>query len=122
MIKQGLNDIVREITTEYGEDDERDTLLEDISTKVDHLWVELVKAGKIWDYTLDDMVETMTDVATILRYAKEHAWVEDDEGLWEGSKYGLSAMVAHFSLLNCAFQAFEDQGINLNADYPLKED
>ena len=75
----------------------------------DRAFGDLVKEKRIDQYTFEDMIDTFDAVATIIDFARDQAWVEDDHGLWEGCEpYGLPASVAFYSLQNLFHQYLPD--------------
>jgi hypothetical protein len=119
-VRRSVRSFVRETKQEFDADTNRETLMEWIDENCDSIWGNLVKMGRIDQYDVDDLVETASECATIIKTAKDDAWVEDDRGLWEGLTYGLVASIAYFSLRNLLYQGLKNAGIDSNNDYPLK--
>lgn len=83
-----------------------------IFEETDALFGSLVKMERVDRYTVDDMIDTIGSVATILRVAREDAWLPDDSGLWEGiTPFGIPASVAFFALENCLWQKLRDMNV-----------
>jgi hypothetical protein len=57
----------------------------------------------------------------ILKAAELDAWVEDDEGLWQGLTFGVLPAMAYYSLRNLLYQAMKDAGHDSNDDRPFAQ-
>ena len=100
----------------------REQLIDLIDYEVDELFTERSNRTKRLDlYNLDDMLDTSQLCGEIIKFAEDRAWVEDDEGLWQGLVYGVLASVAYFSLRNCFVQLMQDRGIDVNDDFPFED-
>lgn len=120
-IHEAIDTRLEGIIFEADSTTDRDTVIECLDDACDDAWSNLVQSCRLDAYTVDDFVSTAEPVAQILSFAKEHAWVEDDSGLWEGMPYGLPACVAYYSLRNCFYQAMSDRGYDINDDFPFAE-
>lgn len=109
-----------EIVENCSEETDREELIELLDEATDDIWGNLVQYGRIDEYTVDDLIATASDCAEIVMFAKEHSWVEDDHGLWEGLNYGALASIAYFSLRNCLYSLLEKRGIDSNNDHPFE--
>ena len=121
LVRERIKDTVEDIIDDYKDDPDtdRETLIERIDEECDSLFGCLVGHGRIDHYDIDDLVATASDCAAIIKVAKADAWVEDDDGLWDGLTYGVLASVAYFSLRNLLYQALADEGHDSNDDYPF---
>lgn len=104
----------------YNAETKRDTLIERLHEDADNLFGRLVMDKLTSDYTVDDLVETALPCATIIKVAEEDAWVEDDEGLWEGAKFGVLASIAYCSLEHLLYQALNNANIDTNDEHPFE--
>src|SRR5216684_4004353 len=122
-VRDKIGETVAEIAGDYRDDPEtdRETLIERMDEECDSLFGRLVKQGRIDQYTVDDLVETASDCAAIIKLAEQEAWVEDDYGLWDGLSYGILASIAYFSLRNLLYQAMKDAGHDSNEDRPFSK-
>jgi hypothetical protein len=116
-----ITDGLAELIDECNAETDREEVIEALDEACDSLWGALVQCGMITDYGVEDLVATAGDCAAIVQYAEEHAWVEDDHGLWEGLTYGVLASIAYFSLRNCLYQALADMGHDTNDEFPFEE-
>jgi hypothetical protein len=116
IITAGLAELIDEVDADTGRED----VIETLDETCDSLWGALVRGGMITDYGVYELVETAGDCAAIIKYAEEHAWVEDDHGLWEGLTYGVLASIAYFSFRNCLYQALADMGHDTNEEFPFE--
>src|SRR5712692_3920894 len=123
-VRDKIGETVAEIIGDYQDDPEtdRETLIERMDEECDALFGRLVKQGRIDQYTVDDLVETASDCAAIIKLAEQDAWVEDDYGLWDGLTYGILASIAYFSLRNLLYQAMKDAGHDSNEDRPFSRE
>jgi hypothetical protein len=123
-VRAKIEETVAEIIDDYRDDPEsdRETLIERMEEECDSLFGRLVRQGRIDQYSVDDLVETAGDCAAIIKLAEQHAWVEDDPGLWDGLTYGILASIAYFSLRNLLYQAMKDAGHDSNEDRPFAEE
>lgn len=113
---------VEDVICDYkGEPEtDRDDVIERLDEECDCLFGSLVKHGRIDQYDVDDLVETAADCAAIIKVAEAKAWVETDNGLWEGVTYGVLASIAYFSLRNLLYAALKAEGYDCNDDFPFK--
>lgn len=118
-IRDTINNALDDIVADCGPETDREELIERLEDATDDAFNELVKYGAVVQYDLDDMVDTCAECADIIRFAEKHAWVEDDNGLWEGLTYGILACIAYFSLRNCFYKMLSDRGIDSNEDLPF---
>lgn len=91
-VRSAVREFVRDIKEEYRsgfytKGTDRDTLKNRMDEECDAIWQQLVKAGRLDQYGIDDLLDTVQASATIIEVAEEDAWVEDDSGLWEGMVY-----------------------------------
>mgnify|MGYP001597742562 CR=1 FL=1 len=116
-----VNDTAKSIIDDIGSDvdTDRETLIERLDEENDTLFGNLVRSGRIDQYDVDDLVSTAGDCAAVIHAAEQNAWVEGDNGLWEGLTYGVLASIAFFSLRNLLYQAMKDLGIDSNDDMPF---
>jgi hypothetical protein len=119
-IAKAIEACIAELIDECNAETDREEIIENLDQACDDLWGNLVRGGMITEYMVDDLVATATECAAIIEYAEEHAWVEDDHGLWEGLTYGVLASIAYFSLRNCLYQALADMGYDTNEDFPFE--
>jgi len=111
---------VRDMIHDLPIDCDRETLIERIDEECDSLFGRLVKHGRIDQYDVDDLVNTAGECAAIIKCAESCAWVEDDNGLWDGLTYGVLASIAYFSLRNCLTEACKSEHeVDVNDDQPL---
>lgn len=103
-------------------DVDREIVIERLDENCDDLWGSLVKHGLISEYDVDDLIQTTDYCATILKVAKDDAWVEDDYGLWDGLTCGVLASIAYFSLRNLLYQKLRDEGFDTNDEHPFVKD
>lgn len=120
-IREAIDTRLDEIVLGASPTTHREDIIDKLDKACDDAWGDLVRDGCLDQYDVDDLTETVESVAQILRYAKKHAWVEDDSGLWEGLTYGLPACIAYYSLRNCFYQAMADRGHDTNDDFPFSE-
>jgi len=120
-IREAIETRVDGIILEADSTTGRDDVIDCLDEACDDAWSDLVQHGPLADYDIDDFVITAEPVAQILSFAKEHAWIEDDSGLWEGVTYGLPACIAYSSLRNCFYQSMADRGHDTNDDFPFEE-
>ena len=118
-IRDTINDALDDIIADCGPETDRDELIERLDEANEDAFSDLVRYGPIADYDVDDMVDTCAECADIIRFAEKHAWVEDDNGLWEGLVYGILACIAYFSLRNCFYDMLSKRGIDSNDDLPF---
>ena len=105
---------------QYDATTHRDTILERMNEDLDHrIWSKLVKNGQLHQYDVEDMLETAQACLTIINVAKQDAWVEDDNGLWQGCSYGVFAIIAFYSLHNLLYTALKKAGADTNTKYPF---
>jgi hypothetical protein len=121
-IAEAIESCLAELIDEVDADTDREDVIEALDEACDSLWGNLVRGGMITDYGVYELIETAHDCAMVIKYAEEHAWVEDDHGLWEGLTYGVMASIAYFSLRNCLYQAMADMGHDTNDDFPFAGD
>lgn len=123
-IKEAIDAVVQDIIEDFESkpDTDREELIERMDEECDTMFGQLVQHGLISDYDEDDLVRTAQPCAAIIQYAKKHAWVEDDRGLWEGLTYGIAASIAFFSLRNCLYKALADAGHDSNEEYPFAKE
>src|SRR5260370_33040132 len=119
-----IEETVADIIGDYRDDPEtdRETLIERMDEECDTLFGRLVKQGRIDQYSVDDLVETAADCAAIIKIAEQDAWVEDDNGLWDGLTNGILASIAYFSLRNLLYQSMKDAGHDNNEDRPFSRE
>jgi hypothetical protein len=112
---------VDEVIGEYKDqpDAGRETLIERLDEECDTLWGQLVYQGRIDQWDADTLANHAGECAAIIQAAKRDAWVEDDEGLWQGLTYGVVASIAYFSLRNLLYQALVVAGVDSNNDLPF---
>lgn len=118
-IRDTIDAYLDDMIEEFDADTDREELIDRITEEADSAWGELVKHGRIDQYTVSDLTETAAECAAIVEFAEENAWVADDSGLWEGLTYGVLAAIAYHSLENCFHQALESRGIDSNKDNPF---
>lgn len=118
-IRDTINDALDDIIADFSPETDREELIERLDGANDDAFNELVQHGQITQYNLDDLVDTCAECADIIRFAEKHAWVEDDNGLWEGLTYGILACIAYFSLRNCFYEMLSKRGIDSNDDLPF---
>lgn len=123
-IAEAIESCLADLINDFDAETDRNDVIEALDEACDSLWCNLVRMGMITDYTVHDLVATASECAAIIEHAEEHAWVEDDSGLWEGLTYGALASIAYFSLRNCLYQALVDMGYDTNNELPFegKED
>lgn len=123
MIHQTIETVIESVLDDldFDSDTDREEVIERLDEEADAAWGELIKDGRIAEYTVDDLTETAADCATIIEFAEERAWVEGDSGLWEGLTYGVLASIAYNSLRNCFYQLLKDRGHDTNDEYPFRE-
>jgi len=123
-VRATIGETIAEIIDDFKDDPEtnRETLIERMDEECDSLFGRLVKQGRIDQYTVDDLVETASDCAAIIKLAEQDAWVEDDRGLWDGLTFGILASIAYFSLRNLLYQAMKDAGHDSNEDRPFSKE
>src|SRR5947209_2988103 len=112
-VRAAVAEAIQHIIEDYKHKPEtdRETIIERLDADCDALFASLVmRGGRICNYDADDLIETAGPCAEIIRVAKEDAWIEDDQGLWEGVTYGMLACIAYFSLRNLLYQALNDAG------------
>ncbi|MHC4372020.1 MAG: hypothetical protein ACYSW8_30815 [Planctomycetota bacterium] len=120
-IAKDIESCLADLIDDFDAETDREEVIEALDGACDSLWGNLVQQGLITDYTVGDMVATATECAAIIKYAEDHAWVEDDSGLWEGVTYGVLAIVAYYSLRNCLYQALADMGHDTNDEFPFEK-
>lgn len=125
-ILESVQSVVQDVIGDYKDepDTDRETLIERLDEECGTLWGQLVYMGRIDQWEADDLVAHCGECAAIIEAAKQHAWVEDDHGLWDGMTYGVVPSIAYFSLRNLLYQAMADAGHDSNDDAPfaVKED
>ena len=96
-VRAKIQETIAEIIDDFKDEPEtdREILIERMDEDCDTLFGQLVKQGRIDQYTVDDLVETAADCAAIIKLAEQDAWVEDDHGLWDGLTYGVLASIAY---------------------------
>lgn len=109
VIRSEVVDAAHEIAEEeVGRNEPHDRIFE----ATDTIFARQVKAKKVSDYDVSDMLQTLGACAAILAVAEEDAWIEDDAGLWEGCEpYGVLASIAFFSLEHCIWQKLDDMDV-----------
>jgi hypothetical protein len=122
-VRAKVEETITDIIDDYKDapETDRETFIERMDEECDTLFGQLVKQGRIDQYTVDDLVETAADCAAIIQLAEQDAWVEDDHGLWDGLTYGVLASIAYFSLRNLLYQAMKDAGHDSNEDHPFSK-
>lgn len=118
-IKHAIEDALDTILNDFDADTDREEVIDRLDEESNTVWTELIKYGRIDEYTVDDLVETAADCATIIEFAEKRGWVETDSGLWEGLVYGVLASIAYNSLRNCFYQLLNDRGYDTNDEYPF---
>lgn len=118
-IREAIDIALDDIIADCGPETAREELIELLDDANDDAFSELVGCGSVAQYDLDDMVDTCAECADIIRFAEKHAWVEGDNGLWEGLTYGMLASIAYFSLRNCFYEMLSGRGIDSNEDLPF---
>lgn len=125
-VRSAVKDVVENIILDYQDqpDTDRETLIERLDEECDSLWGSLVKHGRLDEYDVDDLLETVQACSCVIEVAKQDAWVEDDSGLWDGMTYGVVPSMAYFSLRNILYKALESAGYDSNHERPFgdKED
>jgi hypothetical protein len=117
-IEASIDTIVAQCDTSTN----REQLIDIIDYECDELFTERTNRTKnLALYNLDDLLDTSQVCGYIIKFAEERAWVEDDDGLWDGLVYGVLASVAYFSLRNCIVQLMQDRGIDVNDDFPFED-
>jgi hypothetical protein len=119
-IAEAIEACVVELIDECNAETDREEVIEALDQACDYLWGNLVRMGALTEYMVNDLVATAPACAAIIEYAEEHAWVEDDSGLWDGLLYGVLASIAYFSLRNCLYQALADMGHDTNEEFPFE--
>jgi hypothetical protein len=119
-VRDAVQEFVREYKERFDADCNRNDVIDQMSESCDELWGKLVKEGRLDQYRLDDLVETVADCATVITVAEEDAWVEEDSGLWEGITYGVVPCIAYHSLNNLMYNALKRAGIDTNDEEPFK--
>jgi hypothetical protein len=106
--EESLEDSFRTLVTDYIEacdhEDDREQHLDDIYMEIDGWWGDNVKSGRIDQYDIDDLMETLPACIEIFEFAGRIAWIEDDNGLWDGLVYGVIPAIAYHSLSNVFYQ------------------
>jgi hypothetical protein len=122
-VREAVRDAVAGIIDEYQDqpDTDRESVIERLDEECDTLWGALVCAGRIDRWDVDTLARYAGACAAIIKTAAEDAWVEDDEGLWDGLTYGVLPAVAYYSLRNLLYQALKDAGHDTNEDRPFAE-
>lgn len=118
-LREEISSSTKAFIEEQDADVDRNDLLDAIFTLTDDLFGQIVRHGRIDQYSVDDLVNTATDCAMIIQLADEDAWVEDDGGLWDGLTHGVLASIAFFSLEHIIQRYLEDAGVDLNSDLPF---
>lgn len=120
-VRDGVSDVVKDVISDFKDDPEtdRETVIERLDEECDTLFGQLVRQGRIDEYTVDDMVETAAANAAIIKVAQQDAWVEDDHGLWDGLTYGVLASIAYFSLRNLLYEGLKREGVDTNDSRPF---
>ena len=120
-VREAVCDTVAGIIDDYGDqpDTDRETVIERLDEECDTLWGQLVCMGRIDQWDVDTLVHHAGDCAAIIKTTEEDAWVEDDDGLWDGLTYGVLPAVAYYSLRNLLHQALADAGHDTNDDKPF---
>jgi len=124
-VREAVVDTVKDIIGDYvGEPEtDRETLIERTHEECDTLFGQLVQEGRLDAYNSGDLVRTAQPCTVIIEVAETDAFVEDDNGLWEGMTFGVLACIAFFSLRNLLYKAMEEAGHDSNDDFPFaKED
>jgi hypothetical protein len=122
-VRDAVRDTVADIIEDYRDesDTDRETVIERLDEECDTLWGQLVCMGRIDQWDVDTLVRHAGACAAIVKTAEEDAWVEDDDGLWDGLTYGVLAAVAYYSLRNLLYQALKDAGHDTNDDTPFAD-
>jgi hypothetical protein len=123
-VREAVRDAMADIIEQYKEqpDTDRETVIERLDEECDALWGHLVCWGLIADWDADTLVRHADECAAIIKTAADDAWVEDDDGLWNGLTYGVLPAVAYYSLRNLLYQALKDAGHDTNEDQPFATD
>jgi hypothetical protein len=123
-VREAVRDAVASIIDEYKDqpDTDRETVIERLDEECDALWGHLVCWGLIAEWDVDTLARHAGECAAIIKTAAEDAWVEDDDGLWDGLTYGVLPAVAYYSLRNLLYQALKDAGHDTNEDRPFATD
>jgi hypothetical protein len=123
-VREAVRDAVADIIEQYKDqpDSDRDTVIERLDVECDSLWGHLVCWGLIAEWDIDTLARHAGECAAIIKTAAEDAWVEDDDGLWNGLTYGVLPAVAYYSLRNLLYQALTAAGHDTNEDQPFATD
>ena len=121
-IRQAIQDSLGNMLGDFDTETKREYVIDRMDEECDAVFGQLVMQGPIDKYTVDDLVNTCSNCAAIIRFAEEVAWVEDDYGLWGGLKYGILASIAFFSLQNCFYQLLKNMGHDTNDEFPFAEE
>lgn len=123
-VRVSVADTVTEIVEAFKDepDTDRETVIERLDEECDTLFGQLVRHGRIDQYDVDDLIATAQPCGVILQVAQADAWVEDDNGLWDGLTYGVLASIAYFSLRNLLYERMKQAGHDTNDDYPFRRD
>jgi hypothetical protein len=123
-VREAVRDAVASIIDEYQDqpDTDRETVIERLDEECDALWGHLVCWGLVAEWDVDTLARHADQCAAIIKTAAEDAWVEDDDGLWDGLTYGVLPAVAYYSLRNLLYQALTDAGHDTNEDQPFATD
>jgi hypothetical protein len=123
-VREAVCDAVASIIEQYQDqpDTDREAVIERLDEGCDSLWGHLVCWGLIAEWDVDTLARHADECAAIIKTAADDAWVEDDDGLWDGLTYGVLAAVAYYSLRNLLYQALTDAGHDTNEDQPFATD
>lgn len=120
-VRESVAETVKDMIDDLDFDTDRETMIERMDEECDSLWGNLVYMGRIDQWDEDTLANHAAECGTIIKVARQDAWVEDDSGLWEGMTYGVLPSMAYFSLRNLLYQAAKDAGVDSNDDQPLAE-
>jgi hypothetical protein len=120
LVREAVRETVQGVIEDLGSDPDtdRDTLIERLDEECDTLWGRLVYMGRIDQWGADDLARHASECGVILKTAEVDAWVEDDNGLWQGLTFGILPCMAYYSLRNLLHQAMKDAGHDSNEDRP----
>ena len=103
-------------------DCDRNDLIDEIDRYCDgELWPYLVKQGRLDQYGLNDLIDTLPACATIIEAAEQEGCIADDSGLWEDMTYGVVPCIAYYSLRNLLYNALKEDGVDSNEENPFEK-
>jgi hypothetical protein len=123
-VREAVKSTVEHVIAAYKDepDTNRETIIDRLDEEADTLFGQLVYMGRIAQWDVDVLTNHAADCGAIIEAAKWDAWVEDDNGLWEGMTYGVLGAVAFYSLRNLLYQAMKDAAHDTNDDFPFAKE